>query len=873
MFDKRYIHDVFYNQNRLYLIVAAEESLWNVYWIPSDIGSIENPDIHTLEEIHHTKRQFYVRGCPDHRCYLYYIETAYTESVWLLIDNTRNHFYVKQYPTFDNEFIASTLVKHENNYLPQWIEYHRRLGIQRFVIYDNAGSDNDTYGWTKTEIETLHTLSHTHTRINTEQGPIEETLKPYIEDGIVYIIKWPYPYYLRVSRNSAQATQQNHSLYAFRQAKYIAFFDVDEYMNPQSPYTSLTTLLQDIVRTNHIDETNIGSYLLQNRWFYNPFQKPVQDYEFFCIDDTNNITKEGHEKSIVIPENVDIHGIHKTSIAKAIVRISNTLLYFNHYGFLNKCSRADTFKGIYDNSIVRHLRFVSSNRPYLGAFLNGGLGNQMFQIATAYSTAKTQRKRLCVNNTLKSSHSSVCYFNNIFRKIEVNNALPYKDGDLYKEPPEDFTQRLNIPYFDNEDKLLWGFFQNEKYFNHNRTEILELFVAEPERMDYLTMKYPAHTNGIFIHYRRTDYLQDKRYNMVGNEYYQYCIRQMREKYPQATFYIFSDDIAYCQQQTYLMELPYKQFITDENDVDSLYLMSLCKLGGIGTNSSFSWWGGWLNTNESKVVMYPQQWFDHRTDLDIWWSGCYKMRERPQVHFLTYGGGPMYYLHAVDRLVRQATELQLFDHIYGFKENDLKHEHPFWEQHRTFILQNPSGFGYWIWKAYLIRKIMNQSQENDIIVYCDCGNELDIRKKDAIRELLEKAAQEEIIGQVFKGHHDIPHQSEIYWTKLDVILALKANECDAVLHSPQHQANPLIIRKTANTQKLVDEWCDLGLKNYHYLNDFPSYNGYLPEFVVHKHSQSLFSILSKQYGLFSKTVSTEGVIDVFRNHSADSRYKS
>ena len=235
MFDKRYIHDVFYNQNRLYLIVAAEESLWNVYWIPSVIGSIENPDIHTLEEIHHTKRQFYVRGCPDHRCYLYYIETAYTESVWLLIDNTRNHFYVKQYPTFDNEFIASTLVKHENNYLPQWIEYHRRLGIQRFVIYDNAGSDNDTYGWTKTEIESLHTLSHTHTRINTEQAPIEETLKPYIEDGIVYIIKWPYPYCLRVSRNSAQATQQNHSLYAFRQAKYIAFFDVDEYMNPQSP--------------------------------------------------------------------------------------------------------------------------------------------------------------------------------------------------------------------------------------------------------------------------------------------------------------------------------------------------------------------------------------------------------------------------------------------------------------------------------------------------------------------------------------------------------------------------------------------------------------------------------------------------------------
>ena len=412
------------------------------------------------------------------------------------------------------------------------------------------------------------------------------------------------------------------------------------------------------------------------------------------------------------------------------------------------------------------------------------------------------------------------------------------------------------------------FFQNEKYFSHNRSEILDLFEIEPLRQEYLCSKYSELKRGVFVHYRRKDYLHSPQYCLTGDSYYKYCLKIMNEIFPDAHYYIFSDDIEHCEGLSYLKDLPQISFVK-EDDVNCLYLMSMCFYGGIGTNSTFSWWGGWLNTNEEKKVMYPEKWFGNRTDLDIWWKGCYKMKDRPKRHFLTFGGGPMYYLDGVDRLTEQAQSLELFDHIYGFKEGHLKEEHPFWEQNYKFILQNPHGFGYWIWKPYLVYKVIQEAQYGDVIVYCDSGNELDIRKKDKIKELLDACSNEQIIGSIFQGHEDISCRSELYWTKHDVLLSLNANISDRILHSPQREVNSLIICKTKKTEKLMKEWCDTCVKNYQYINDFPSYVPNLPEFIVHKHVQSVFSILSKHHNIFSEKYTTRGVIDVLRNHRKES----
>jgi hypothetical protein len=91
----------------------------------------------------------------------------------------------------------------------------------------------------------------------------------------------------------------------------------------------------------------------------------------------------------------------------------------------------------------------------------------------------------------------------------------------------------------------------------------------------------------------------------------------------ARFCIFSNDIQYCKGLEWLSG-DNIIFIENPNEVDNLYLMSMCKLGGIGCNSSFSWWGGYLNKNNDKLVIYPNKWFNSDWVCEIGWSDCYIM---------------------------------------------------------------------------------------------------------------------------------------------------------------------------------------------------------------------------------------------------------
>jgi len=741
----------------------------------------------------------------------------------------------------------STLVKNEDNYLPQWIEYHKRLGIQRFVIYDNKDSNAPGFD----------DITHDNIRLNKDHIDLQTTLKKYIDEGTVILILWPYPYVLKDSGGMAQIIQQNHSIYAFSKSKYIGFFDVDEYINPQG-FSSIESVFEHTIKSGQLDRTTIDSFSLRNRWFYNPFEHNASGHDFLYIDNCDHITKEGHEKSFVIPKNVDAYSVHHTTVGKTRVWVDPEIMRFNHYCYLNKKERGLINKSVYDNTITSHLDYLGENKN-LVMFLNGGLGNQMFQIASAYSIAKSQNKNLVVRNVLGTYHSSVNYFENIFRKVHVNNDI---DCEWYREPEQEFTKRLDIPFFQN-DILLFGFFQNENYFLHNRKEILEMFQIEIDREKHLGEKYPSCKKGAFIHYRRGDYLNNPNYNLSTDGYYKRGIQKMLHKHDDAVFFVFSDDLPYCRTLDYLLELPNVVFV-EENDVDSLYLMSKCFYGGIAANSSYSWWGGWLNTNDDKFVVYPDKWLGNRDDLEIWWKGSFKMKDRPKNYFLTFGGGPMHFLDAVDRICKQAESLEIFDHIYGFKENDLKSDPDFWGKHREFILIHPRGFGHWIWKSYFIKKVMEEAQDDDIIVYCDCGNELDIRKKEQICGLFNVAQKDLLIG-TFPSPERTPYLDEIRWNKRDLLYYFNIERNDPILSTNQRQANPLIIYKNDKTMKFVNEWYQIGVDNNHFLNDFPSYTENYPDFIEHRHDQSIFSLLSKRYNLFSETL-TEGIIDTPRNRS-------
>ena len=145
-------------------------------------------------------------------------------------------------------------------------------------------------------------------------------------------------------------------------------------------------------------------------------------------------------------------------------------------------------------------------------------------------------------------------------------------------------------------------------------------------------------------------------------------------------------------------------------------------------------------------------------------------------FITFGNN--IYLHAVRRIVNQAKNLNLFNNIYGYFENDLKNDEYFWKTHSDFILSNPRGFGYWLWKSYLIMKTMEKMNENDILLYCDCGCEIDYNKHLLITNMFELVKTDLIIGT---SYPDI----EKNWNKMDTIIYLDMVDSEK-LNTYQHQ---------------------------------------------------------------------------------------
>lgn len=231
----------------------------------------------------------------------------------------------------------------------------------------------------------------------------------------------------------------------------------------------------------------------------------------------------------------------------------------------------------------------------------GGLGNMMFQVATAYSLSldnDDECKFSLIDGKFSRSvakrfgehTNATCYQDNIFSKIQLINKCP---AATYRE--RDFRYS-KIPYEKN--LCLEGYFQSEKYFKHNRKKIIELFDYNiGDKYDYL---FDRET--VSIHVRRGDYLNFLNVHPVCNlEYYKHALERFEDT--QYKILVFSDDILWCKNN-FNNEFVFMEGTPDYVD---LFLMSRCD-HHIIANSSFSWWGAWLNQNENKKIIAPKNWF-------------------------------------------------------------------------------------------------------------------------------------------------------------------------------------------------------------------------------------------------------------------------
>jgi len=269
--------------------------------------------------------------------------------------------------------------------------------------------------------------------------------------------------------------------------------------------------------------------------------------------------------------------------------------------------------------------------------LIGGLGNQMFQYAVG------RRMAHLLGTELKLDITEFDYYRpRTFRTYSLGNFNIQEKFASLKEvaalarptilermrakvlrrpprPPQTYIKEKHF-HFDSEimklpdGVYLDGYWQSEKYFAD---------IAEINRRE-LTVKVPQtgknkelgeqinSCESVSLHVRRGDYASDPHINKVhgccSRDYYLRCVEFINSKVKNAQFYVFSDESQWVAGN---LKLSCSMTIVNHNntfkDYEDLRLISQCK-HHIIANSSFSWWGAWLNPRKDKMVLAPSQWF-------------------------------------------------------------------------------------------------------------------------------------------------------------------------------------------------------------------------------------------------------------------------
>ena len=227
------------------------------------------------------------------------------------------------------------------------------------------------------------------------------------------------------------------------------------------------------------------------------------------------------------------------------------------------------------------------------ANLKGGMGNQCFIYAAGRALSlRYQMDLLLLTDSLG----------------QANTRRKYQLDRFDIQATVDNSKKLESAFDEEDVVMLNGYFQGERYFQDCEAII---------RREFTVIKIPGVLEGesVAIHVRRGDYAHDpttKAYHgLLGMEYYEKAIAYMIERVPGARFYLFSDDPAWIKKH-----LPGTVISCGMmSDYEELCLMAQCK-HQIIANSSFSWWGAWLNRNPQKIVVAPKQWFKSKDDNDI-----------------------------------------------------------------------------------------------------------------------------------------------------------------------------------------------------------------------------------------------------------------
>jgi hypothetical protein len=234
--------------------------------------------------------------------------------------------------------------------------------------------------------------------------------------------------------------------------------------------------------------------------------------------------------------------------------------------------------------------------PIVTSHMIGQLGNNLFQVAAASALAwDNDAEPVFVMNAYLSKVQPV------FHRCTILPSEP-KVSFTWNEPIYSYR---TIPFRPN--MRIHGYFQSERYFEHHRKELLNLFAPHPDDLAYIQKKYQQildhpNTVGVQIRYYRWEDPTSRMYPQFGKKY----LEKAMALFPDSSLFVISSNNLKYAKESIPPTAKNVIFLENERNYIDLYVLSMCK-HNIITNSSFGWWAAWLNQNPHQKVVYSNPW--------------------------------------------------------------------------------------------------------------------------------------------------------------------------------------------------------------------------------------------------------------------------
>lgn len=260
--------------------------------------------------------------------------------------------------------------------------------------------------------------------------------------------------------------------------------------------------------------------------------------------------------------------------------------------------------------------------------VKGGYGNQLFCYALGYAISRDLQAELWLDTSMLDNHmvkdrqAEIFHLNIVYDKLisySYNKGLLYKKLGINRIRKKNaigwstavYEEKQQIQYDPNVfeiDKNTYfdGFWQNPKYFNHYREDLLNILLPKEKKTEsvYNLEEQMKTEVSVSVHIRRGDYIK-LAWNLPMS-YYEMAMTKIEELLDCGPcYYIFSDDMEFVKDyfKECKRQIRYIEYESDDHVRDDMYLMSQCR-HNIIANSSYSWWGAYLNRYQDKQVICP-----------------------------------------------------------------------------------------------------------------------------------------------------------------------------------------------------------------------------------------------------------------------------